>query len=41
MTRFRKLIAPRWAFNVLIVLIYAFMFLPILIVVLNVLAADR
>lgn len=40
MTRFRKLLAPRWAFNVLVFAIYAFMFLPILIVVLVSLNAE-
>lgn len=34
MTRFRKLILPRWAFNASVILIYAFMFLPIAVVVL-------
>lgn len=34
MTRFWKLTAPRWTFNLIVALIYAFMFLPIAIVVL-------
>lgn len=34
MTRFRKLVLPRWAFGASVLLIYAFMFLPIAVVVL-------
>lgn len=40
MTRFWKLTAPRWLFNLVVVLIYAFMFLPIAIVVLVSLNAE-